>query len=45
MAAEEGALRRTARGRPYDPDLILDWRRLQDAIAIESDLTRWRTWA
>ena len=37
-------LTRTALGRPYDPDLVLDWARLQDAIGVESDLMRWRTW-
>lgn len=36
--------RRTARGQPWDPDAVLDWARLEGAIAVESDLTRWRMW-
>ena len=42
--ADLSPLRRTARGRPYDPDLVLSWPRLQAAIGRERDLTRWRTW-
>lgn len=41
--ADLSPLRRTARGRPYDPDLVLDWTELEVAIGRESSMT-WRTW-